>query len=44
MTELIAQVLSTSAWIAGVLVLVVMAALPLMELFAQGRRHPEAGR
>jgi len=34
MTEMIASVVGATAWIAGVLVLVLMAALPLLESLA----------
>ncbi|WP_255413825.1 hypothetical protein [Pseudonocardia sp. MH-G8] len=34
MTEMIASVLGTAAWFSGVLVLVLMAALPLLESMA----------
>lgn len=37
MADLIVQVLGVGAWATGVLLLVVMAALPLIERFAQAR-------
>jgi hypothetical protein len=39
MTEMIASVLGATAWLAGVLVLVLMAALPLLESVADAEHR-----
>ena len=39
MAQMIVAVLSTAAWVGGVLVLVVMAVLPLLENLADGSRR-----